>query len=41
VEPGETPESLKAKVQKLEGVAFIKAIVKFMKGEVGPQTVLP
>jgi formyltetrahydrofolate-dependent phosphoribosylglycinamide formyltransferase len=36
VEPGETPESLKAKVQKLEGVAFIKAIQRFMAGEVGP-----
>lgn len=36
VEEGETAESLKAKVQPREGVAFIKAIQKFMAGEVGP-----
>lgn len=36
VEAGETPESLKAKVQKLEGGAFIKAIRMFMSNEVGP-----
>ena len=36
VADGETPESLKAKVQLLEGVAFVKAIQKFMAGEVGP-----
>ncbi|EWM26614.1 trifunctional purine biosynthetic protein adenosine-3 [Nannochloropsis gaditana] len=34
--PGETPESLKAKVQPLEGPAFVTAIQKFMAGEVGP-----
>ncbi len=34
---GETPESLKAKVQPLEGVAFVKAIKMFMAGEVGPK----
>jgi len=37
VEPGETPESLKAKVQALEGQAFLKAIEMFRKGEVGPE----
>lgn len=34
--PEETAESLKAKVQPLEGVAFINAIRKFQAGEVGP-----
>jgi len=36
VADGETPESLKAKVQPLEGMAFVKATQKFMAGEVGP-----
>jgi phosphoribosylamine--glycine ligase/phosphoribosylglycinamide formyltransferase/phosphoribosylformylglycinamidine cyclo-ligase/phosphoribosylamine--glycine ligase/phosphoribosylformylglycinamidine cyclo-ligase len=42
VEPGDSPESLKAKVQAKEGVAFIKAIQRFASGEVGPRgSILP
>ncbi|CAM9446660.1 unnamed protein product [Heterosigma akashiwo] len=37
VAPGETPESLKAKVQALEGGAFIKAIELFREGKIGPE----
>ena len=36
VAPGETPESLKAKVQALEGEAFVRAIDMFRVGSVGP-----
>ena len=36
VAPGETPESLKAKVQGLEGEAFVRAIDMFRTGAVGP-----
>jgi len=34
--PGDTPESLKARVQPLEGPAFIEAIEMFAAGRLGP-----
>merc|ERR1711871_1524234 len=35
VDPDDTPETLKAKVQRLEGVAFIESIERFRDGEIG------
>jgi len=34
--PTETPNSLKVKVQQLEGVAFVEAIRMFIKGDIPP-----
>lgn len=34
--PGDTPDSLKAKVQQLEGMAYIQAIQMFIIGKIGP-----
>lgn len=37
--PAETPDTLKAKVQQLEGVAFVEAIRMFIQGDLPPDTV--
>ena len=35
----DTPESLKARVQALEGASFIEAIKMFQRGAIGPAAV--